>query len=375
MKTKAVVKIEDIDAFRAGRSVKVTVNDGGALVSSGTFRIARSAFANSELKVLLAAGISTPVEYRRRGYVRAMFEHMHKLAADEGCAAAILHTFSFAFYRKFGYEKVSNHLSASFPLSKLDFVPACADFVPCGEEKTGDLIKIYDRFSAGRNLLLKRSAYSDFSGGRKYICYIDGEPAAYVCLDSSVRFDVNRLTDTRLFVREYAFVSPETMRKLFSFLRMFEGEYEIVEFCDCAMAPEIELMLRHYNHTEYAMRSDLEARVIDTRKILEANTYPKEAGSFTLKIIDDLPTAAGCFRVDFGGGDVRVTEEVNERADLELTAGAFIRLAYGLDGVNASQAAYMDGVKFVSSEVNGCSGICDFFRAFPKRSGGIFEHF
>ena len=79
--------------------------------------------------------------------------------------------------------------------------------------------------------------------------------------------------------------------------------------------------------------------------------------------------------MDFGGGDVRVTEEVNERADLELTAGAFIRLAYGLDGVNASQAAYMDGVKFVSSEVNGCSGICDFFRAFPKRSGGIFEHF
>lgn len=365
----AEILFNNYDDFKNGTFTGVSLIEEGRTVSTGSFRITTSSFAGKSVRTLQVQGLATPPENRRKGYVRMMLDLVQKKAVEEGAAVALLHTFSFSFYRKFGYEKVANHLIVRFPAEKIDFVLPEPCFVPCDPSMEGDLIKVYDEFSKGRNLLIKRKKYGDFTGAKKYICYIDGVPSAYVCFDTSVRFEVNRLTDTELFVREFAFVSKEALKKLFSFLRMFTGEFDTVEFSNCAMAPEIDMLLRHYNHTTYRICPDLEARVLDTKALLEANTYPEEEGCFTVKIADGLPSAAGTFKVSYGGGKAAVTK-TEGGADIELSPGAFVRSIYGLDVSDVRFASFMDGVTVINETRSK-----DFFRAFPTRPGGVFEHF
>jgi len=180
---------------------------------------------------------------------------------------------------------------------------------------------------------------------------------------------VNHLGEGLLTVHELAYTSSDALREIFSFLRMFEGEFDDIEFSNIAMCPEVELLLRHYTHTSYTRVSDIMARVINTEKILSAKTYPEKEGEFTVRVDDILPKAAGVYKVCYGGGDSRVTRlDDNADSDITLSSGAFSRLVYGYDGVDEIAASYMDGVKINRN----CE---DFFIAFPKAPCGAFEHF
>jgi len=318
---------------------------------------------------LLACGIGTPVQYRRGGNVRHMFDCLHRMATDEGAVVSLLHPFSFAYYRKFGYEKVSDHMIVRFPTRFIDFVPRVCNFVPYDDSRLDDLIKVYDQFSKGRNLLLQRFDSRHYSSSDKqvFVCYKNGEPIAYIVYSTHSRLIVNHLGDSLLTVHELAYTSPDALREIFSFLRMFEGEFDEIEFSNIAMCPEVEMLLRHYTHTSYTVVPDIMARVLNTEHLLLANDYPLREGAFTLHVEDNISTVAGTYRVEFGGGDRRVTR-VDGSADIELSETAFARLAYGYDGANADTAKYMDGV-----QINGKAE--DFFRAFPKKPCGVFEHF
>lgn len=356
--------MEDYSIMRAE-----AVSEDGVTLSGGTFQFVQSSYGKGRIKTLLAGGIGTPVQYRRGGNVRRMFDVMHNMAAEEGAAVALLHPFSFAYYRQFGYEKVSDHMIVRCPTRCIDFVPRICHFMPYDDSRLDDLIKVYERFSKGRNLLLPRfDARNYFSADKQvYVCYKEGEPIAYIVYSAHSRLIVNHLGDGLLTVHELAYTSPEALREIFSFLRMFEGEFDEIEFSNIAMCPEVEMLLRHYTHTTYTLVPDIMARVLNTEALLLANDYPAREGAFTVSVEDGMDTVAGTYRVEFGGGDCRVAL-VTGAADLTLSAPAFIRLAYGYDGANADSARYMDGV-----QIDGNAD--DFFRAFPKKPCGVFEHF
>ena len=343
--------------------------EGGTTLSSGVFQLMETCFGKGSIKTLLAGGIGTPVHYRRGGNVRRMFDVMHRMAAEEGAAVSLLHPFSFAYYRKFGYEKVSDHMIVRCPTRCIDFVPRVCNFVPYDESCLRDLITVYSRFSQGRNLLLPRvdARHYTSSGKHTYVCYQNGEPVAYIVYSASNQFIVNHMGNGLLTVHELAYTSPEALREIFSFLRMFEGEFDEIEFSNVAMCPEVELLLRHYTHTSYTLVPDVMARALNTEKLLLANDYPTREGVFTVKVEDHMSTVAGTYKVEFGGGDCRVSQ-VGGSADLTLSETAFIRLVYGYDGASVDTAKYMEGVR-IDGEAE------DFFRAFTKKPCGVFEHF
>ena len=101
--------------------------------------------------------------------------------------------------------------------------------------------------------------------------------------------------------------------------------------------------------------------------ITGAADYPEKDGEFIVKVEDDLPTVDGTFKVTYGGGNCTVTRG-DFAPDLVLSSGAFSRLIYGYDGVNAEAAKYMDGVRIENDAT-------DFFRVFTRKPCGIFEHF
>lgn len=338
-------------------------------LSKGRFTMASSGFCNTFVKAMLPRGIATPVENRRGGLVRQMFDHMHALAVEEDVAVSILHPFSFSYYNKFGYEKVADHLIVRFPTRMIDFVPRQCRFVPYESRMLPDMISVYDQFAKGRNLLLSRFDDRYYKDKKTYICYDGDLPIAYVVFSTSKTLYINNFRDTLLTVNEMAYTSPAGLREIFSFLRMFEGEFDEIELRDLSLYSEAELLLRHYTHTKYAPLPDLSVKILNTKAMLCANDYPQNEGEFTVKIIDSLPTTAGTYKVSYGGGDSKVSRLADTAdADVTLPAGAFARLIYGYDPLTADSLRYMEGVEITNPNE-------DIFRAFPKRPCGIFEHF
>ena len=368
----ANVVIKSKTPFPCGETLAVAAEDeNGAKLSSGIFTLTETSYGKGKIKTMLAGGIETPVTNRRGGNVRAMFEKMHVTGEKEGAAVAILHPFAFSFYRKFGYERVSDHVIIGVPVTSLDFAPRRCRFVPYDETKLPDMIKIYEKFSNGRNLLLPRFDDSHYAGGGKqaYIYYENGEPAAYIVVTGRKTLYVNHYLNAALTVNELCYTSPSALREVFSFLRMFEGEYDRIEFYDGSLCPEVDMTLREYARADYKIIPDMQARVLNTEKMLAAAEYPEKEGEFTVKVNDNLPTVNGVFSVEYGGGDCKVTRlDGKAEADISLPVGVFTQIICGYGGYNERNVLYADGVT-----VNGAWA--DFFRAFPPRPCGVFEHF
>ncbi len=344
-------------------------DDAGNVLSKGNFSLLKTKFGKEFVTTMTAGGVATPIENRRGGNVRKIFEHMYRFMIDEGAAVSVIHPFSFTFYNKFGYEKVADHLILRFPTRLIDFVPRACNFVPYNESMLADMHRIYFEFSKGRNLLTLRADDTYFKDKNAYICYKNGEPIAYIVYKTDKTLVINNYRDTFVTVTEMAYTCPDGLYELFSFMRMFEGEFDEIVLPDCALYSEVELMLRHYTHTEYKRLPDLAAKILNTELMLKAVDYPCREGEFTVKIIDDLPTVSGVYNVCYGGGDSKVTRlSDSSDADITMPAPIFTRLIYGYDPIDAQSIGYIKDV-----EVNGRTE--DLFRAFPKKPCGIFEHF
>ena len=165
------------------------------------------------------------------------------------------------------------------------------------------------------------------------------------------------------------YTSKESLSELFSFIRMFEGEFDELEFTNLAMCPEVDMLLRNYTHTSYKLLPDISAKIINTETVLNSLTYPKKDGCFTLNVADGEIGTRGAFKVEFGGNDSRVTRlSDNLETDITLSSLALARVVYGYDALDALSLNYIDGIS-----VNG--NVDDFVLAFPKKRNGAFEHF
>ena len=362
-------------------STTVSCCDGESVLSKATFGTRNSRYCGKYIKTLTVGGVSTEPEHRRSGYVRQMFDKVLPIAPEHGCSVTMLHPFSFAYYRMFGYERVCDHLIVEFPMSKLEYLPRVNDLVKLsGNDRVSDVIKIYEEFASKRNIMFQRfnGAYwplePKLSEKTTYIRYHGNEPEGYITLGVEKYFKVNHSASINLNVYEMAYINADALRDLLGFVRMFEGENETVKIHNCAMMPELDLMLRHYTHTSYVTVPDVMARVLDTKAMLEANEYPRAYGHFTVAVEDKLPSVAGVYEVEYqnGNGDVKKVSDSADsftgKYDLRCTVQAFTQLIYGYYSVTPAMLSYVDGV-IESGDTD------DFCRAFPKRYAGVFEHF
>lgn len=325
-------------------------------------------FAGNQICTMAIGGIATAPEYRRNGCVRLLFDTLFPQASTHGWVMSILHPFSFSYYRKFGYEKVSDHILLSFPITALDFLPRNPDLIPYTDAHTADLISLYERCTTHRNLTFPRQHANAFPH-TKYLYYENGKAEGYIAIETENHYEINRMASDNLHVYEMGYTSPQALRALLGFLRMFEGELDTVLIHDVGMLPEVPLLMKHYTHIEYRIVSDIMARVLDTKALLLANTYPTEKGRFTVRVEDLYDSVRGVYRVEYENG-VGNVERLSDEADFDLSApvSSFTRMVYGYDAYDAYLASFMDGVILRNNAA-------DFFRAFPKRMNGLFEHF
>ena len=87
---------------------------------------------------------------------------------------------------------------------------------------------------------------------------------------------------------------------------MHERELEDVVFLSLAMTHEVDMLLRNYTHTRYRILPDIQAKVINAKKLLEAFPLPKTEGALSIKVSDGELGACGSDLLEWGGGDSRV---------------------------------------------------------------------
>jgi predicted acetyltransferase len=358
-----------------------TVTAEGITLSGGSLSFRTVHFAGRAITCGLVGGVGTDPEYRRGGLVREIFSEMAKACDDRAIPLTILHPFSFAYYRKFGFERVADHRVLEFPITALDFAPRYPALVRCQGDTYGeDLATVYNTFAAeGRHLLPKRSRHSFPTSDSTKKVYLsrdeEGRPDGYIILEIENYFSVNRMVSVNLHVHELVFLTPEALIKLFGFIRMFEGEMETVKLHNTAMAPEIELCLRHYMHIGITIIPDIMARINDVKAFFEAVSYPAEPGSFTFKAKEPATSpwtgdrTNGTWRVDYGDSKATVTS-LPDGADWDFAAdiSALTQLAFGYESYGYDTARYTANTEWRTEAK-------DFFRAFPHRPAGIFEHF
>ena len=328
----------------------------GECVSTALICIRGSRFSGNFIPTMTVADVATLPEYRNRGLVREMLETAHQKAREYGVYVALLHPFSFDFYKKFGYERVSDTVSAAFPLRALDDLPGASALVPIEEKYYEDVISLFREFSKNRNLMFDRYNISAFlrKKSETYLYFRGAELFGYILLEKNEE-------QAKILISEAVFKDNDALLALLSHLRQYRDHFDTVEISDIEPIPEIYSVLEGKNVT-YESRGDLAAKILDTEGLLRANTYPVEHGAFTLRVIDPLPTVAGVFKVTYKDTQVTV-ERLSSDAEADVTADAtaLLRRLYGCDKT-------ADGITFHKNA-------SDFVRAFPMRINGLFEHF
>ncbi len=349
----------------------------GDVMSAGSFLTVETRFGNEWVKTLLVGGVGTEPEYRRGGYVRQMLEKSLREARERGWAVALLHPFSFSYYRKFGYERVADHLIVDMPLSKLDFVPRCAEFERVRTEaQFQEVLDVYTAFAQDRLLLTRRldGEYYPLDGALNTgIVYLhrDGTGKADACIKLRLNkeVDVNHYAHGVLTISELIYTSKAALWAALGFMRMFDGEVDSLHFDNIAPTPEVDWTLRHYTHTYYRVLPDIMARILDPQALLKAHRYPQASGSFTLRVLDEAHVAEGAWHVRYAGGRAQI-EPLDDETVCDVTADVrpLAALLYGALDIDVHSIAYLDGVTVSGSAE-------DFLRAFPRRACGVFEHF
>ncbi len=358
------------------------VTQEGAYMSGGTLSFRAIHFAGKEISCGAVGGVGTEPEYRRGGLVREIFTEMAAECVRREIPLTILHPFSFAYYRAFGFERIADHRVLEFPITALNFVPRYPDLIHCTDDThNAELTAVYSAFAADhRHLLFKREPHHFPTADGKKKVYLsrdrEGRPDGYIILEIENYFSVNRMVSVNLHVHELIALTDEAMTRLFGFIRMFEGEMETVKMENTAMIPEVELRLRHYMHTGITILPDLMARINDVKLFFASIPYPAEAGSFTFKTAEPPRSpwsgerTNGIWRVTYQDGTATVEKLPDDTADYDFAADipALTQLVFGYDSYGYATARHTDNTAWHTQAP-------DFFRAFPPRPAGIFEHF
>lgn len=354
--------------------------EGDVSMSHAKLWIKNINLGSAVFKAGLICSVGTSPECRRGGYVKRLLGKMYSFCRERGVDICLLHPFSNSYYRKYGFERVSDHRILSFPMSVLSCVERYPELVRCNaKERNADLCRVYNSFSKGRNIMpLRDESYAFVTKDDKKRVYISygekGEADGYIIYSVEAEFDVNRMARGVLNVYELGYTCPEAMKKILGFMRMFDGEAETAVLHNVAMMPELELFLRDYEMICIRVVPDCMARINNVKAVLENIKYP-EPLSFSVRVTDPFPAegaeglSCGSWRVDFDGSQTVVTElGAEDGVDVELDIPSLSRFVFGYEVYSRQVAQYCHNTKFLTDAEG-------FFKAFKNTPCGVFEHF
>ena len=300
-------------------------------------------YDGSLLRCAAVGGVAAKPEHRGKGAVKALF---NTLFSDNKYDISILYPFSETYYRKLGYERTGNALSATVPFSELSTIDRNQDAVLYEGTDPAQLLEIYNRCAGGYNLCFTRESAEAFPA-QPYL----SKSYTYIWKNRSfATFSVDREEST-VFVKEIYFDSCGSMLGILGFLRNFETNQKNVCF---QKIPENAPLLQYIGDMRkcgITVHSTGSARILDPEKILKTHRYPGRDGKFTIQIESEI------YKVTVSANGVDVDRDSRHAPDVIMGIGRASQLLL----CGFTDAAYVPDLVILNPG-------SDFFHLFPPKT-------
>jgi predicted acetyltransferase len=291
------------------------------------------------------AGVVTPPEARRQGYIgrllRVVLDEMR--GRDQPLSA--LYPFYFPFYKHYGWEHASDNHEYTIPVERLPFATAGGAWQrvslatdpppPAGQEAVSDadlavLMSLYDAWVVGRSGALVRDApwwrTRRLSRPANIYYWRDaaGRPRAYV----SYTFKQIGDWDRQLLVRELVALDRPALQAALGFLRNHDSQAKEIVWTQ----PEDSRLLALLDDPRIKMEIDpgFMLRVLDVAAALSARRYPTgQAGQLVLRVAEGfVERTPHTYALDVADG-IGTAAPTDADPDLSLDQRALAQLYSG----------------------------------------------
>lgn len=301
--------------------------------------------------------IGTLPEARGAGAVRTLLGSILREHASKGELFAVLIPFSFAFYRKYGFEVASEILAQEAGIEQ--FASFRQEFEAeqiLSQKDVDEARQLYTDFMAKYNLADLRSEedwkyrgsgefgersweYAD----KTHYSYLfrdgNGKPAAYFTFALTHGAD-GPFTGT-MRVTELIFNSPEALCSVFGFFYGMRAKITDVSL-ELPRDVDLSLLLPECDSVKRRLNGYFMARILNVDKVLAALRQPKGEGKYSIHVVDRfLPENTGTYDVSYRDGRTMEITRGTESADLDVTVETLCQMAVGLSDLGA--ALYREG--------------------------------
>lgn len=354
--------------FEEDKDIFGTFLDDGTLISQIECGFMPLFYCKKPIICAAVGGVASKPEYRRMGGVRETFNGVFNHALSNGALISILHPFSIEYYRKFGYETIFRYIDAECSFKAFEKIERFTDVKLVSEDASDIISDIYNTVAQKSNMMFERKNGKDFClepyKECKYTYFVnDGTSKGYVYISP------DRPSRT-INVDEIVFTDKSALLKLLGFLRTYDGNYDFVNIHKLPVnTPVLSLLSDENTLIKRHLLYGGSGRILDVEGILNVTEYPREKGSFLIKIVDSqIEQNNGIYSVKYENGKATVEKTESGNYDIALDTPAASRIILAREGLTAEEISYIPNVEI--------KGNCtDFLRAFPKATTFFYVEF
>jgi len=334
------------DAFMRGRitpspfqeeiaksqSLTLGIFDGERLVCAATVHDLGVIWGDQFLRMGGVAGVACAADQRGRGHVGRLIRESLVRMREAGQQISGLYPFSFAFYRRYGWEWVGEKRRYTVPLSEVASSPEGARVVPVQvEQALPEIQDCYRRFASRYRGMTDRksvipdcwSGLNDRDGRRTYVyAYRQSDTSP---IDGYMSFRFPEPGDTA-DVGDFFANTPEAYSGLLSVLHYYGTQLKKATWS----APVNDILPIHVMHHDLqtVVAPLFMGRIVDVVSALESLNAPSHVqGKLVLSVSD--PTCdwnTGRFAIEAENGKITVrssSEEAGAAVDIQALSQAF----------------------------------------------------
>lgn len=312
-----------------------------------------------ELRMGGIAGVATYPEYRRKGFVKELLTFSLKRMKEKGQTISMLHPFSVAFYRKYGWELFSSLKKVKVKQSELKMFKETSGFIKRYNKDNfpPSLEKVYREYSQNFSGMLSRETEwwrnRVIASLNVAIHYNkEGEEKGYILYE---------IKDQKMKVEEFIALDADSRRGLWNFICQHDSMLTEVEL---VLSPDEPLpFMLHNPRTQTEEYPYFMARIVDVKSFFELCLKSLEEEIYFTVSDKYAPWNNSTFKVS--SGEVIETEP-NEQS-VKMDIGALVPLFFGVYSAKDLQdmgliEGYPQQIAFLAENIKAKPGFfIDFF--------------